>query len=88
MFAIVTSSAGDTATNQGKKDMNMNELKVSRQIDTLEEVIATFRMFERETLLNIVQGSAIWVDQNISIISDETLAKFDRLQTRIEELAA
>ena len=66
--------------------MNMNELKVSRQIDTLEEVIATFRMFERETLLNIVQGSAIWVDQNISIISDETLAKFDRLQTRIEEL--
>ena len=87
MFAIVTSSAGDTATNQGTKDMNMNELKVSRQIDTLEEVIATFRMFERETLLNIVQGSAIWVDQNISIISDETLAKFDRLQTRIEELA-
>lgn len=82
------SSAGDTATNQGTKDMNMNELKVSRQIDTLEEVIATFRMFERETLLNIVQGSAIWVDQNISIISDETLAKFDRLQTRIEELAA
>ena len=68
--------------------MNMNELKVSRQIDTLEEVIATFRMFERETLLNIVQGSAIWVDQNISIISDEALAKFDRLQTRIEELAA
>ena len=88
MFDIVTSSAGDTATNQGTKDMNMNELKVSRQIDTLEEVIATFRMFERETLLNIVQGSAIWVDQNISIISDETLAKFDRLQTRIEELAA
>lgn len=68
--------------------MNMNELKVSRQIDTLEEVIATFRMFERETLMNIVQGSAIWVDQNISIINDETLAKFDRLQTRIEELAA
>lgn len=88
MFAIVTSSAEGTATNQGKKDMNMNELKVSRQIDTLEEVIATFRMFERETLLNIVQGSAIWVDQNISIISDEMLAKFDRLQTRIEELAA
>ena len=68
--------------------MNMNELKVSRQIDTLEEVIATFRMFERETLMNIVQGSAIWVDQNISIINDQTLAKFDRLQTRIEELAA
>ena len=68
--------------------MNMNELKVSRQIDTLEEVIATFRMFDRETLLNIVQGSAIWVDQNISIISDETLGKFDRLQTRIEKLAA
>ena len=68
--------------------MNMNELKVSRQIDTLEEVIATFRMFERETLMNIVQGSAIWVDQNISIINDEALAKFDRLQTRIEELAA
>ena len=88
MFDIVTSSAGDTATNQGTKDMNMNELKVSRQIDTLEEVIATFRMFERETLMNIVQGSAIWVDQNISIISDETLAKFDRLQPRIEELAA
>lgn len=88
MCAILSSSAGDTATNEGKKDMNMNELKVSRQIDTLEEVIATFRMFERETLMNIVQGSAIWVDQNISIISDETLAKFDRLQTRIEELAA
>ena len=88
MFDILLTSAGDTATNQGTKDMNMNELKVSRQIDTLEEVIATFRMFERETLLNIVQGSAIWVDQNISIISDETLAKFDRLQTRIEELAA
>ena len=88
MCAILSSSAGDTATNEGKKDMNMNELKVSRQIDTLEEVIATFRMFERETLMNIVQGSAIWVDQNISIINDETLAKFDRLQTRIEELAA
>ena len=88
MFDILLTSAGDTATNQGTKDMNMNELKVSRQIDTLEEVIATFRMFERETLLNIVQGSAIWVDQNISIVSDETLAKFDRLQTRIEELAA
>lgn len=88
MCAILSSSAGDTATNEGKKDMNMNELKVSRQIDTLEEVIATFRMFERETLMNIVQGSAIWVDQNISIINDQTLAKFDRLQTRIEELAA
>jgi hypothetical protein len=82
------SSAGDTATNQGNKDMNMNELKVYRQIDTLEEIIATFRMFDREKLLDIVQGSAIWVDQNISIINDETLAKFDRLQTRIEELAA
>jgi len=68
--------------------MNMNELKVYRQIDTLEEIIATFRMFDREKLLDIVQGSAIWVDQNISIINDETLAKFDRLQTRIEELAA
>jgi hypothetical protein len=68
--------------------MNMNELKVYRQIDTLEEIIATFRMFDREKLLDIVQGSAIWVDQNISIIDDETLAKFDRLQTRIEELAA
>ena len=88
MCAILSSSAGDTATNEGKKDMNMNELKVSRQIDTLEEVIATFRMFERETLMNIVQGSAIWVDQNISIINDQTLAKFDRLQTRTEELAA
>ena len=88
MCAILSSSAGDTATIEGKKDMNMNELKVSRQIDTLEEVIATFRMFERETLMNIVQGSAIWVDQNISIINDQTLAKFDRLQTRIEELAA
>lgn len=88
MCAILSSSAGDTATNEGTKDMNMNELKVSRQIDTLEEVIATFRMFERETLMNIVQGSAIWVDQNISIINDQTLAKFDRLQTRIEELAA
>ena len=82
------SSAGDTATNQGNRDMNMNELKVYRQIDTLEEIIATFRMFDREKLLDIVQGSAIWVDQNISIINDETLAKFDRLQTRIEELAA
>ena len=68
--------------------MNINELKVYRQIDTLEEIIATFRMFDREKLLDIVQGSAIWVDQNISIINDETLAKFDRLQTRIEELAA
>ena len=68
--------------------MNMNELKVYRQIDTLEEIIATFQMFDREKLLDIVQGSAIWVDQNISIIDDETLAKFDRLQTRIEELAA
>ena len=68
--------------------MNMNELKVYRQIDTLEEIIATFRMFDREKLLDIVQGSAIWVDQNINIIDDETLAKFDRLQTRIEELAA
>ena len=68
--------------------MNMNELKVYRQIDTLEEIIATFRMFDREKLLDIVQGSAIWVDQNISIIDDEMLAKFDRLQTRIEELAA
>jgi hypothetical protein len=82
------SSAGDTATNQGRNNMNMNELKVYRQIDTLEEIIATFRMFDREKLLDIVQGSAIWVDQNISIIDDETLAKFDRLQTRIEELAA
>ena len=51
--------------------MNMNELKVYRQIDTLEEIIATFRMFDREKLLDIVQGSAIWVDQNISIIDDE-----------------
>jgi len=82
------SSAGDTATNQGRNNMNMNELKVYRQIDTLEEIIATFRMFDREKLLDIVQGSAIWVDQNINIIDDETLAKFDRLQTRIEELAA
>ena len=82
------SSAGDTATNQGRNNMNMNELKVYRQIDTLEEIIATFRMFDREKLLDIVQGSAIWVDQNINIIDDEALAKFDRLQTRIEELAA
>ena len=84
----VVSSAGNTAINQGRNNMNMNELKVYRQIDTLEEIIATFRMFDREKLLDIVQGSAIWVDQNISIIDDETLAKFDRLQTRIEELAA
>ena len=68
--------------------MNLNELKINRQIDTLEEVIATFRMFDSETLMNIVQGSAIWVGQNESILSDEMLFKFDRLQTRIEELAA
>lgn len=68
--------------------MNLNELKINRQIDTLEEVIATFRMFDSETLLNIVQGSAIWVGQNEDILSDEMLFKFDRLQTRIEELAA
>lgn len=68
--------------------MNMNELKVSRQINALEEVVATFRMYDRETLQNIVQGSAIWVCDNFDIIDDYTLGKFDRLQERIQELAA
>ena len=68
--------------------MNLNELKVDQKIDALEEVIATFRMYDRETLQNIVQGAAVWMSDNFAIINDEKLAKLDRLQTRIEELAA
>lgn len=63
-------------------------INATRMIDTLEELIATAGMMDKEQIENAVQGSAIWVNANDQSLSLEELEKIDRLQTRLLQKAA
>lgn len=63
-------------------------LTAARIADTLEELIATAGMMTKDQIENAVQGSAIWVWDNMDSISTEEMEKIDRLQDRLLSKAA
>lgn len=71
-----------------KRRGRMMKINASRMIDTLEEVIATAGMMNKDQLENVVAGSAGWVFDNSDFLTLEEMQKIDRLQDRITELAA
>ena len=63
-------------------------MNANRMIDTLEELIATAGMMNKDQIENAVQGSAVWVSANDQDLTIEELEKIDRLQERLLEKAA